>query len=380
MIFASEWAYSLGQTFDSNNSLSRIALVYYMQDEQGFFHKKENVNLNNVSDIISIYGYNKKSHELYCITNRANCVVMLNDTYSKMYKKSKAVPQLKGDEADALILKRNKELEDQYARLNASRQKHINDSIAKAKEDSIKKAKEDSLALVNQQKIVENYKRNHDWCWVPTANKFIYCDECEKSITMKDSTLCYAIKNDSIYWVEFNRGTFDIYYKELHCAKVPDILKSDSKYQYHYKIYKDSLENNIPSIDKHYVSIKSYIESSEYLEKVRKTAPNGYFVSWSWDKEYSSITFEFKYCNTNKKTIKYIEVFWACTNDVGDIRKTGSFQGTGPLGEWETARWNWDHSSYYVAGDASKMQLTKVVITYMNGSKITIPKNKIVFE
>lgn len=78
--------------------------------------------------------------------------------------------------------------------------------------------------------------------------------------------------------------------------------------------------------------------------------------------------------------MKYIEVYWACTNDVGDIRKTGRFQGTGPLQEWESASWNWDHSSYYVSGDASKMNLTKVVITYMDGSKITIPKNKIMYE
>lgn len=380
MLLVSGWVNSLGQTFDSNNSLSRIALVYYIQDDQSFFHKKENVNLNNVSEIISIYGYNKKTHELYCITNRANCVIMLNDVYAKLYKKSKAIPQIKDDEADALILRRNKELEDQYASLNLSRTKHINDSIAKAKSDSIKKAKEDSIAKVNRQKTVDEYKSHHDWCWVPTGGKFIYCDECEKHITTKDSTLCYAIKNDSIYWVEFKKGTFDYYYKELHCAKVPDILKKDSKYQNHYNIYKDSLEKVIPGIDKNYVSIKNYVETSEYLEKVRKAAPNGYFVNWSWDNEYSSITFEFRYCNTNKKTIKYIEVFWACTNDVGDIRKTGRFQGTGPLGEWETARWNWDHSSYYVAGDASKMKLTKVVITYMDGSKITIPKNKIMYE
>ena len=57
------------------------------------------------------------------------------------------------------------------------------------------------------------------------------------------------------------------------------------------------------------------------------------------------------------------------TNDVGDIRKTGYFQGTGPLKEGETASWDWDSSSYFTAGDASNMSITKIVLTYMNGTK-----------
>jgi hypothetical protein len=81
--------------------------------------------------------------------------------------------------------------------------------------------------------------------------------------------------------------------------------------------------------------------------------------------------------NTNKKTIKYIDVYWVLKNDVGDVRKSGHFSGTGPLEEWSSASWEWDHSSYYVSGDASRMYLTKVIITYMDGTKVTIPKDKI---
>ena len=379
LILTVGWVKAFGQPFDSSNSFSRIALVYYTQDGQGFFRKKENVNLDKVSDIKSIYGYNKKSHELYCIINQANCVVILNEAYSKIYKKSKAIPQLKESEVDEIIRLKNKELEDYYLSLNSARQKHIDDSIAKAKADSIKKAKADSIAHLKNLKQTEDYKRNHRWCWVPTGSNYIFCDECEKSITTNDSTLCYAIKNDSIYWVEVKRETFDIPYRLLHCAKIPDKLKKETKFQYHYNIYKDSLEERIPDIDKNYVSIKNYVNYSEYLDIIKKLAPHGYFVDWSWDNEYS-ISFSFRYCNTNKKTIKYIEVYWACTNDVGDVRKTGRFQGTGPLAEWESASWNWDHSSYYVSGDASKMHFTKVVITYMDGTKITIPKNKIMYE
>ena len=62
---------------------------------------------------------------------------------------------------------------------------------------------------------------------------------------------------------------------------------------------------------------------------------------------------------------------------MGDVRKTGSFKGTGPVEEWEAGSWSWDHSHYYVAGDTSKMRLTKVIITYMDGSRVVIPQAKI---
>ena len=107
----------------------------------------------------------------------------------------------------------------------------------------------------------------------------------------------------------------------------------------------------------------------QYVSKLKKEAPYGYFDSWDWNDEYSMVTFNFRYVNTNPKTIKYIAVYFKITNGVGDVRKTGYFQGTGPLKCGESASWDWDSSSYYVAGDASNMSITKVVITYMNGTK-----------
>jgi hypothetical protein len=44
------------------------------------------------------------------------------------------------------------------------------------------------------------------------------------------------------------------------------------------------------------------------------------------------------------------------------------------LEEWESASWNWDHSSYYVAGDASKMNISKVSPEISWLAKQTIPK------
>ena len=80
------------QNYNPSNSLARVALVYYSQDEKGFFHKKENVNLQEVSQVLSSYCYNKKSHELYLETARANCIVTVNDDLHKVLKKSKSIP------------------------------------------------------------------------------------------------------------------------------------------------------------------------------------------------------------------------------------------------------------------------------------------------
>ena len=119
---------------------------------------------------------------------------------------------------------------------------------------------------------------------------------------------------------------------------------------------------------------------SDALNQLKKKAPYGFFNEWGWNNEYSSISFNFEYTNLNRKTIKYINVFFVVTNDVGDVRKTGNFKGTGPLAEFESASWNWDHSSYYVAGDATQMSINKVVITYMDGTQKVLPKKMICFD
>ncbi len=367
------------QNYNASNSLLRVALVYYYQDEKGFFQKKENFNLQEVFSVVSSYGYDKKSHELYLETDRANCIVTVNEDLHKLLKKSKSIPQLKPDELMAKANAINQEMAAKFERLNVARQKHLADSIERVKQDSIRKVREDSLRIVAEKEKEINYKNNHRWFTIPSKKNKIYCEFCEKSIETNDSLFCYGIKNDTIYWAGFEEGKLDIIIRHIHAGKIPDVIKKDKDYVYHRKVYNDSLTSKI-TIDKELASIINGNRYLDYLDELKREAPNGLFLDWGWNKEYSSISFSFKYMNTNKNTIKYIEVFFAVTNDVGDVRKTGSFRGTGPLGEWESASWDWDHSSYYVAGDASKMNISKVIITYMNGTKVTIPKNKLRFN
>jgi len=367
------------QNYNASNSLSRIALVYYFQDENGFFQKKENINLQEVFSVVSTYGYNKKSHELYVETDRANCIILVNDDLHKLLKKSKSIPQLNAEELMTKARAINAEMVGRFERLNTSRKKHISDSLARVKRDSINRVKEDSIRIVTERNMETNYKKNHQWYTIPTKNKKIYCDFCEKSIDTHDSLFCYGINNDTLFWAGFEQGKLDIEIRHIHAGKIPDALLKDKDFIYHRKIYNDSLTSKI----KINIGLASEVNRDhyiDYLHTLKSEAPNGLFFDWGWDKEYSSIEFNFKYMNTNSNTIKYIEVFFVVTNDVGDVRKTGSFRGTGPLEEWESASWNWDHSSYYVAGDATKMNISKVIITYMNGSRVTIPKSKLRFN
>ena len=368
------------QTYNSSNSITRVALVYYFMDENGFYQKKENVNLQEVFQVVSTYGYDKKSHELYVQTERANCIVTVNDDLHKIMKKSKSIPQMKGDELMAKAAEVNNQLDAHFKHLNEVRQKHINDSIQKAKEDSIKKAREDSIRIATENKKADEYRNTHKWILYPTGKVSLYCVYCEKNVTTRDTSLVYKVKQDTIYWLEYKTGKLDIDYEHIHAAKISSQLQNNPSYQYHTKVFADSIESNFNDIS---VGVISKINDDyffDYMKELKKEAPNGLFLDWGWNDEYSFITFHFDYMNTNKNTIKYIEVFWKVTNDVGDVRKTGSFKGTGPLEEWESASWNWDSSMYYVAGDATNMDITKVIITYMNGSKVTIPKSRLCFD
>ena len=371
---------TFAQEFDANNFISKLALVYYEKDGKGFYQKKENIVLKDMPSFVSIYGYNKKTHELYVETEFANCVVTVSDDYHKRLKKKKDIPQLNQQELDAKVIIVNNQLMNKIALLNNARQQFINDSIEQERIETIRKAREDSLRMVAERNKAEDYMKNHKWYDVPLKNKVLFCEICEEAINSREGLLCYKLKNDTIFWGEMKTGRLGLEYEHIHVAKIPWVYYTDKDFGYHYEVFSDSLENNLPSLN-YNVAVGLNVNSlDKYMAQLKKEAPNGLILNWDWGIEYSNITFNFRYMNTNKNTIKYIEVFWTVRNDVGDVRKTGSFKGTGPLEEWESASWNWGHSSYCVSGDATKMNLTKIIITYMNGSKVTIPKDKIKYD
>lgn len=367
------------QVYDESNSLMRKALVLYQKDGHGFYNKTENVSLMTVTNITESYAYDKKSHELYVKTSSGNCVITVADNYAKFLKKNKSIPQLKDAELSATITKVNQQLEVHFNQLNQQRQRQIEDSIAKAKADSIAKAREDSIRLAKLAQQKENYRSAHNWRWIPISKKNLSCSLCTKSIFSEDSIFCLGFRNDTLFHVTREDLALDETYLKIHPMPISSALKSDEKFRYHIEVFGDSLLNNHTSLMDD-SEMFNYLFISETTDRVKAEAPYGYFDDWGWSSEYGSVSFNFRYTNTNKATIKYIDVYWTITNDVNDVRKTGHFKGTGPLAEWETASWNWDYSSYYVAGDATRMNITKVILTYINGTTKTLSKSMLRFD
>ena len=291
------------QTFNASNSLSRVAGVSYSKDAHGLYQKRENVILQEVSGVVSIYGYNKKTHELYVATANANCVVLLNDENHKSFKKDKSIPQLKAEELTEQANAVNKRLAENFERLNTARQKYMSDSIAQVRrtmeqrEAAIRKAREDSLRIVAERHKEESYRNSHRWFVIPSKKNKVYCDFCEKSIETNDSLFCYAIRNDSLYWAGHETGKLGMDVSHIHLGKIPNSLLSDKDFIYHRKVFSDSLSSRI-DFNKDVVAYLNRDYYVEYLSALKKAAPNGLFLNWGWDNDYSNIEFHFEYINT----------------------------------------------------------------------------------
>lgn len=377
----------IAQSFNQFNSVSRIALVEYSKDKNGFYQKNTNYNVDEVDNIISMYAFDKKHNNLYVATSYGNYVITLIDSEAKNAIKLKSLPKLKESEIEALVLSVNNSLDNKIARLNLEREQFITDSIESEKE----KARLDSIKAIDEQEQLNKYRSQHNYHWLPIkstyssnySNSFsLKCGLCDKSLSSHttDSIFVMNIYNDTIYSIERKEGNLGLYYNEVHAYKIPYELAKSSKYLYHLQAFSDSLIRKDKNLSNEIARAINYKNLNEHIKELTAKAPNGFVIDWGWDSEYSMVTFSFKYMNLNKKTIKYLDVYWIISNDVGDVRLTGHFKGTGPVDQYQSASWIWDSSSYFVAGDATTMNITKIIITYMNGQQQTISQNKIVYQ
>lgn len=383
------------QSLNVYNTESIVAIVSYVKNSDGFFDKTENsrTNFMNKNNIQRYYAYDKKNKKLYFTTDYGNYVAVLKDDYAKICKKSNTLPQLKEAEITLLIDANNKVLEEKIYYLNRANQEQIDfrkeqerqDSIRMVREqerqDSIRKDAEEKarLAKIERDKEKEKYFNSHHWNRVPTANIKIHCDYCEENIETTDTIVTAGANSYKIVWMDRLNGLFDIPYYHLHQGVIPAALKSNPSYSFHYEVFGDSLKEHYNSLEDDDIELYNKSQFRTHINKAQKLAPNGYFVDWEWSNEYS-LAFNFKYRNTNKKTLKYIEVFWKAINPVGDVRNTGSFKGTGPVASWDAGRWEWDSSHYYLAGDVSSLSITKVIITYMDNTKVVVQGKNLRFN
>lgn len=368
--------------YTSENSFMRKAIVLFQKDAKGFYQPSQDVMVDCIYGVTKNYAYDKKNHNLYVLTANGNFVVTLNKDYAKIVKKNKLIPQLKTEEALELSRKYTEDLSFKMEQYNKDRRDSIYLARKKFIEDSI--AYEKALAKIREknEKIKKDrelaYKAKHVWTSVPTGRIKLHCSICDKSIA-KDSLTCLGIKNDSIYFFTLAKGYYNQKIALEHVAKIPSNLANYKDFKYHCEVYRDSLDSHSKILSNDLVNYLSASFTLEAFKEAKKLAPFGYFGDWGWDNEYGYVTFNFEYTNLNSKTIKYIDVYWYVTNDVNDICGRGNFKGVGPLKEGASASWEWDDSPYYVSGSASNMSISKVILTYMNGTKQVLSKNMIKF-
>lgn len=368
--------------YTAKNSFIRQALVVYTIDSQGFYQKTENVMVDIVVSAEKIYAYDKKAQNLYLRTNNGNYVVTLNKDYAKVIKKNKNIPQYSTEECMMLAKKESLYLDEKYFELNKAHRQALETARRKAYNDSVaavrrrEKAREDSIQKENKR-YEEYRKANPKWKRMPRT-KPVLCTDCNK-YAADDTLFVVEINNDTLYFGTI--GHIDLYeeYVKFHSVPIQDLIQKDEAVRLHCESYKDSLYKKDGEFTAEYLKTLNQYSLYGAAQNVIKKAPYGFFDDWGWDNDFS-VSFNFTYVNTNKKVIKYIDVYWKITNDVGDVRRTGHFQGTGPVENFEKVSWEWDTSSYYVAGDASKMHITKVILTYMDGTKKVLNTNQIFYN
>ena len=363
----------LAQSFTPENSLKRTAILIFKPWQDGYYFRDKDMPVDTINYSPSdIYALDKETKTIYLTNARGNYAVTVSKKQFSTVKKQKKDKILNDNDLELAISSVNDMLSKKYIKLNEknrariAREKQIADSIAA---EARKKEAARKERLANEQ-----YRKSHKYYVVPINSKTLHCDLCDDSF-YKDSIYCLALSADSIAFVEYIDGDLGENYAKVHLAKIPSDLKKDTDFIRHINVFGDSLLQNNLSRDA--IEMSNDMLIYDYIENLKKDAPYGYVKSWSWDNEFS-VSFNIEYMNTNKKTIKYIDVYWKATNDVDDVRGTGHFKGTGPLEYLESASWDWDYSMYYLAGDTSNMKITKIILTYMNGTKRILTGDNIV--
>lgn len=360
-----------------STTLSHFAIVELHRDEKGFMQLQHYTDIYQPVQVNRslIYAYCPKTAELLYSTPSGNYSATATKELAKLLKKDKAILQLKIDEMARPKSNANSLVEAEQKRLNNIRQTEISDSIRAAELERKRLAELKRIEEHNQ--MVADYRRDNldRWRMVPLSSGK-YCDACGERHS-PDSILLICTKSSQ--WI-YMQSDDDM----LHT--MTPMAKSDNPIW--FEAFADSLESiSLTGSDVEKFSldnIKAYNEHirekklQEAKNNLKEIAPWGFIQGWDWDDEYGMVTFEAKFVNTSDATIKYIEFHFVITNDVSDRRCSGVFKGTGPVEPWDSGRWVWDSSRYFVAGDASKMRINKVVLTYMNGKQRILSGDKLI--
>ncbi len=386
-------------TLTDKNIESATALVSYSKDLHGFWIKKAPKEITDKLDLSSCYviGKNNKNQSLFVVTDTSIIEITLNKDSYEDFKKDKRIGNLKEKGWKELYDIESDKLARKFQLSNQDRRKEIEDSIAEVKRIEEIKAREIARREAMRQDSIRaaeadrEYRETHPIHRLDLSSlrknlslieqgELLKCviDGCDNRIT-ESRIMPMGLKNDTLIYGGVTYPILDLGLAEFHALVMNEKIKQDPEIKMYLRAWKDTLTlDSVQAME--YIEYFNYKFRDEYIDKVKKKVPNGYVESWSWDNKYGPASLNISFCNTNKKTIKYIKFFFSIYNDVGDVRGSGSVQGTGPVEEFSTGSWDFNRTGCWPRGDATKMQITKILITYMNGSTTTLTGNKLIFE
>ena len=379
-------------TYHVYNCYQRKVLVSFVQNNDGTYaENSKQYDVDVVDNVCCEYAYDEKHRNLYVRTNTANVQITLFDNKETKFKmKNSLVPKLEGSDLQNEINKQSNILKEKIQTIN----KHIQDSIKSKRDEELKERERKLKEKAYNDSLDKIYFDEHKELWndIPINVTSLTCYDCRERIDFTDEIihedsvsflgLCYVSQDKQfLYYTRLELGLLNIKRLRTHKLIIPNELKNYDKFQRHIRIFADSIKYYCTEYDfDDLMKFENEFPDELYSKEMQKIAPYGFVEDYSWNDVYGYVTLNFSYTNTNKKTIKYIKPYFQVTNDVNDIRGNGHFSGTGPLEQYETATWNWYYSNYYVAGDATKLRITKIVITYMDGSIKTLDSNHIVYK
>ena len=216
-------------------------------------------------------------------------------------------------------------------------------------------------------------KYNEELCYLPSENlpDNTLLETFNRGISNRYEELKQEITEKS------NDFLYGVYTKALAASERRAFLESSKK------AYKDSVVR--AEIAKKQTEVDGVYYAWESANQTRKNTAKYLLLHRAFLEEPNTASgcgYYMYFTNTSNKTIKYLDWTGNVYNAVNDmvsctIRRTSVFSGrvTGPIEPGQSDRASWDAIIYNWS--AETMKLSKIVITYMDGSKKALSSNEI---
>jgi len=359
---------------------------YYETTNVDYFSKEYNKSRGSIEGLEHMYCYDNKNDMFFFYTD--NTIGYYHPTQPqtiKFFKKCMEegnVKKVKKQEAMLLTEGILKKMDETHKRKN--------DSIVESRRIKREKFVRDSIETAKREaKEHDAFRKTHDWRDLSVSRNYgIKCNFCDKSHNMKDYRVLY-LNADTLYYLleEPEARYIGINLIGIHYSTLTEEFKNDYRYKDYINIWRDSLANHSDFSTKN-ADVFNLVLYNEFKDKVMAAAPTGFMQKWGWNlNSAQGIEPYFSFFNTSKKTIKYVDFYFSIYNPVGDrcyLRYENSYignvRGVGPVEPFDSGSWAWDRATHYTSADASEMRIVKLVITYMDGTKKTIPNSSIIYD